>query len=149
MVDAIITKPTSNSQPSGLLFLTKTTGFGGAMTTGPVQVVGEVLTVKRAGAYQHLTLVAPRVPERFRPGQFMGLDEEEPEKEASSEAWTRWLPLRGVNLCIDEASNLRLRVFPAAWPEPLGGFMTGPVIAIDNQALPTEASVDLDPPDEF
>ena len=27
--------------------------------TGPVQVVGEVLTVKRAGAYHHLTMVAP------------------------------------------------------------------------------------------
>ena len=34
---------------------------------------GEVLSVKRAGAYQHLTLVAPGVPERFRPGTFVTL----------------------------------------------------------------------------
>ena len=36
-----------------------------------MQVVGEVLTVKRAGAYHHLTMVAPGVPERFRPGTFV------------------------------------------------------------------------------
>lgn len=41
--------------------------------TGPVQVAGEVLTVKRVGAYQHLTLVAPGVAERFRPGSFVAL----------------------------------------------------------------------------
>jgi dihydroorotate dehydrogenase electron transfer subunit len=42
-----------------------------APVSGPVQVTGEVLSVKRAGAYQHLTLVAPGVPERFRPGTFV------------------------------------------------------------------------------
>ncbi len=40
---------------------------------GPVQVTGEVLTVKRVGAYHHLTLVAPGVAERFRPGSFVAL----------------------------------------------------------------------------
>lgn len=40
---------------------------------GPVQVSGEVLSVKRAGAYHHLTLVAPGVAERFRPGNFVAL----------------------------------------------------------------------------
>src|SRR6478735_3464571 len=35
---------------------------------GPVHVVGEVLGTKRIGAYQHLTLVAAGVAERFRPG---------------------------------------------------------------------------------
>jgi dihydroorotate dehydrogenase electron transfer subunit len=39
--------------------------------TGPVHVVGEVLSLKRSGAYQHLTLLAPGVPERFRPGTFV------------------------------------------------------------------------------
>lgn len=40
---------------------------------GPVQVAGEVLSNKRAGAYQHLTLVAPGVAERFRPGNLVAL----------------------------------------------------------------------------
>ena len=40
---------------------------------GPVQVPGEVLSNKRSGAYQHLTLVAPGVAERFRPGTFAAL----------------------------------------------------------------------------
>ncbi len=40
---------------------------------GPVQVPGEVLSNKRAGAYQHLTLVAPGVAERFRPGNTVAL----------------------------------------------------------------------------
>ena len=39
-----------------------------ATVRGPVQVHGEVLSNKRVGAYQHLTLVAPGVAERFRPG---------------------------------------------------------------------------------
>ncbi len=44
-----------------------------APETGPVQVVGEVLSVKRSGLYHHLTLVAPGVPERFRPGTFVAV----------------------------------------------------------------------------
>lgn len=46
------------------------------MTTGlrgPVQVRGEVLTLKRVGAYHHLTLLAPGVAERFRPGNLVAL----------------------------------------------------------------------------
>jgi dihydroorotate dehydrogenase electron transfer subunit len=39
--------------------------------TGPVRVAGEVLGVKRSGAFHHLTLVAPGVAERFRPGTFV------------------------------------------------------------------------------
>lgn len=35
---------------------------------GPIHVTGEVLSVKRVGAYRHLTLVAPGVAERYRPG---------------------------------------------------------------------------------
>jgi dihydroorotate dehydrogenase electron transfer subunit len=42
-------------------------------TRGPVQVQGEVLSNKRAGVYQHLTLVAPGVAERFRPGNLVAL----------------------------------------------------------------------------
>jgi len=40
---------------------------------GPVQVSGEVLTLKRVGAYHHLTLIAPGVAEGFRPGSFVAL----------------------------------------------------------------------------
>ena len=37
----------------------------------PVHVTGEVLSVKRVGAYRHLTLAAPGIAERFRPGTFI------------------------------------------------------------------------------
>jgi dihydroorotate dehydrogenase electron transfer subunit len=40
---------------------------------GPVQVEAEVLTNKRTGAYQHLTLLAPGVAERYRPGCLVAL----------------------------------------------------------------------------
>jgi dihydroorotate dehydrogenase electron transfer subunit len=42
------------------------------MTTA-VQVLGEVIGVKRAGAHRHLTLVAPGIPERFRPGNVLAI----------------------------------------------------------------------------
>jgi dihydroorotate dehydrogenase electron transfer subunit len=41
--------------------------------SSPVQVPGTVLTTRRVGAYQTMTLVAPGVAERFRPGQFVAL----------------------------------------------------------------------------
>ena len=42
-------------------------------TRTPLHVTGELLASKRVGAYQHLTLVAPGVPERFRPGTFVAV----------------------------------------------------------------------------
>ena len=39
----------------------------------PLHVTGEVLATKRMGAYRHLTLVAPGIPERFRPGTFVAV----------------------------------------------------------------------------
>jgi len=42
-------------------------------TTGPLHLTGEVLSVKRVGAYRHLTLVAPGLPQRFRPGSFVAV----------------------------------------------------------------------------
>jgi dihydroorotate dehydrogenase electron transfer subunit len=39
----------------------------------PVQASGTVLTVRQVGAYHAMTLVAPAVAERFRPGQFVAL----------------------------------------------------------------------------
>lgn len=43
------------------------------MTDSPVHVPGTLLTLRRAGAYHTMTLVAPGVAERFRPGQFVAL----------------------------------------------------------------------------
>ena len=39
----------------------------------PVQVVGEVLGVKRRGAYDSMTVVAPGIAEQARPGQFVAV----------------------------------------------------------------------------
>ncbi len=39
----------------------------------PVQVVGEVLSVRKMGAYQSMTLVAPGIAGQARPGQFVAL----------------------------------------------------------------------------
>lgn len=39
----------------------------------PVHVTGEVLATRKVGAYRHLTLVAPGIPDRFRPGNFVAL----------------------------------------------------------------------------
>jgi dihydroorotate dehydrogenase electron transfer subunit len=41
--------------------------------TPAVQVTGEVLGVKRVGAHRHVTLVAPGVAERFRPGTVLAV----------------------------------------------------------------------------
>jgi dihydroorotate dehydrogenase electron transfer subunit len=40
---------------------------------GPLHVTGEVLAGRRIGAHHHLTLVAPGIAERFRPGTFVAL----------------------------------------------------------------------------
>src|SRR3712207_8045360 len=50
----------------------------------PRQLRAEVLSVKRIGAYHHLTLVAPGVPERFRPGHFAAVRSEEHTSELQS-----------------------------------------------------------------
>ncbi len=50
-----------------------TAGEVAAGGSGPVQVVGEVLSSKRIGAHHLVTLVAPGVPERFRPGTMVAL----------------------------------------------------------------------------
>ena len=40
---------------------------------GPVHVDGEVVATKKVGAYRHLTLAAPGVPEQFRAGNFVAV----------------------------------------------------------------------------
>ena len=44
--------------------------------SGPVHVTAELLATKRIGAFHHLTLVAPGVPERFRAGTFLAVSVE-------------------------------------------------------------------------
>ena len=46
---------------------------GTGTAQGPLQVRGEVLSLRRVGAYHHLTLVAPGIAERTRPGHFVAL----------------------------------------------------------------------------
>lgn len=45
------------------------------MTTGrgPLHLTGDVLSVKKVGAFRHVTLVAPGIAERFRPGNFVAV----------------------------------------------------------------------------
>lgn len=38
---------------------------------GPVHVIGRVLATRKVGAYSHLTVAAPGIAERFRPGTFV------------------------------------------------------------------------------
>jgi dihydroorotate dehydrogenase electron transfer subunit len=44
------------------------------LTDAPVQASATVLTVRQVEAYHAMTLVAPAVAERFRPGQFVALE---------------------------------------------------------------------------
>ncbi|TAL23388.1 MAG: dihydroorotate dehydrogenase electron transfer subunit [Frankiales bacterium] len=45
----------------------------------PLQVQGEILSVKRVGAYQAMTVVAPGIPELTRPGHFLAVQVGGPE----------------------------------------------------------------------
>jgi dihydroorotate dehydrogenase electron transfer subunit len=47
--------------------------------SGPLQVQGEVLATRRVGAYTALTLLAPGIPERTRPGHFLAVQVGGPE----------------------------------------------------------------------
>jgi len=50
-----------------------TTGQTTGQRSGAVQVMGEVLGLRRVGEYQVLTLTAPGIPELTRPGHFVAL----------------------------------------------------------------------------
>src|SRR5262245_65552604 len=41
--------------------------------SGPLQVRGTVLTVRKVDAYHAITIVAPGIAARFKPGQFVAL----------------------------------------------------------------------------
>ncbi len=45
----------------------------------PLQVAGEILSIKRVGAYQAVTVIAPGIPELTRPGHFLAVQVGGPE----------------------------------------------------------------------
>lgn len=53
---------------------------------GPLHVDGELLATKRIGGHHHLTVSAPGVPERFRPGTFVAVSTG-PERLARRPLW--------------------------------------------------------------
>lgn len=68
---------------------------------GPVHVTGEVLASRRMGAYRQLTLAAPGVPDRFRPGTFVALSTG-PERLARRALWIhRVQPTGGYGATIE------------------------------------------------
>lgn len=54
---------------------------------GPVHVQGELLTAKRVGSHLHLTLVAPGIAERFRPGNFVAVSHGDRARLARTSIW--------------------------------------------------------------
>ena len=112
-----------------------------AVQTGPVQVTGEVLSVKKAGAYQHLTMVAPGIAERFRPGTFVTVAVGGP---LSSTTLRRGLPVHRVRptgayggtvecvFAVDDAAAAWLAAAPAGTPLDVVGPLGRPY------ALPKE-----------
>jgi dihydroorotate dehydrogenase electron transfer subunit len=74
------------------------------MTTSPyapVHVTGEVLATRKVGAYRHLTLVAPGIPDRFRPGNFVAVSTG-PERLARRAMWIhRVKPTGGYGATIE------------------------------------------------
>ena len=60
----------------------------------PVQVQGEVLSVRRAGAYHAMTVLAPGMSETYRPGHFVGVQVGGPE---SSMLLRRAFAITGVS----------------------------------------------------
>lgn len=68
---------------------------------GPVHVTGEVLATRRLGAYRLLTLAAPGVPDRFRPGTFVAVSTG-PERLARRALWIhRVKPTGGYGLTLE------------------------------------------------
>lgn len=61
-----------------------------------LHVTAEVLMTKRIGAYQHLTLVAPGVGERYRPGTFLAVGVDRPDEPAPTHLMRRALWIHKV-----------------------------------------------------
>jgi dihydroorotate dehydrogenase electron transfer subunit len=139
--------------------------------TGPVQVRGTVLTVRRVDAYYAMTAVAPGIAARFRPGQFVTLAVGGPATSmlmrrafsihdvrpdhggtvefvfAATGAGTRWLAERRARDVIDITGPLG-RPFPVP-RDPVscllvgGGYGSAPLFSLAGRLRDRRCSVDF------
>jgi dihydroorotate dehydrogenase electron transfer subunit len=139
--------------------------------TGPVQVRGTVLTVRRVDAYHAMTVVAPGIAARFRPGQFVTLAVGGPATSmltrrafsihdvrpdhggtvefvfAATGAGTRWLAERRARDVLDITGPLG-RPFPVP-RDPVscllvgGGYGSAPLFSLANRLRDRRCSVDF------
>jgi dihydroorotate dehydrogenase electron transfer subunit len=147
------------------------TNGNGEAETGPVQVRGTVLTVRRVDAYYAMTVVAPGVAARFRPGQFVTLAVGGPVTSmlmrrafsihdvrpdhggtvefvfAATGAGTRWLAERRARDVLDITGPLG-RPFPVP-RDPVscllvgGGYGSAPLFSLANRLRDRRCSVDF------
>jgi dihydroorotate dehydrogenase electron transfer subunit len=104
-----------------------TTGAPGSR--GPVHVRAEVVASRRLGAYRSLTLAAPGVPERFRPGNVVALSLG-PERMARRSFWVhRVRPVGGLGATVEVVVEPRGpgSAWLAAQPEGSRLALTGPL----------------------
>ena len=139
--------------------------------TGPVQVRGTVLTVRRVDAYYAMTVVAPGIAARFRPGQFVALAVGGPATSmlmrrafsihdvrpdhggtvefvfAATGAGTRWLAERRARDVLDITGPLG-RPFPVP-RDPVscllvgGGYGSAPLFSLASRLRDRRCSVDF------
>jgi dihydroorotate dehydrogenase electron transfer subunit len=147
------------------------THVNGEPETGPVQVRGTVLTVRRVDAYHAMTVVAPGIAARFRPGQFVTLAVGGPATSmltrrafsihdvrpdhggtvefvfAATGAGTRWLAERRARDVLDITGPLG-RPFPVP-RDPAscllvgGGYGSAPLFSLANRLRDRRCSVDF------
>jgi dihydroorotate dehydrogenase electron transfer subunit len=138
---------------------------------GPVQVRGTVLTVRRVDAYYAMTVVAPGIAARFKPGQFVALAVGGPVTSmllrrtfsihdvrpdhggtvefvfAATGAGTRWLAERRARDLLDITGPLG-RPFPVP-RDPVscllvgGGYGSAPLFSLANRLRERRCSVDF------
>jgi len=143
----------------------------GEAEAGPVQVRGTVLTVRRVDAYYAMTVVAPGIAARFRPGQFVALAVGGPVTSmllrrtfsihdvrpdhggtvefvfAATGAGTRWLAERRARDVLDITGPLG-RPFPVP-RDPVscllvgGGYGSAPLFSLANRLRERRCSVDF------
>ncbi len=139
--------------------------------SGPLQVRGTVLTVRRIDAYYAMTLVAPGIAARFKPGQFVALAVGGPDTSmllrrafsihdvrpdhggtvefvfAVSGRGTRWLAERRARDVLDVTGPLG-RPFPVP-RDPVscllvgGGYGSAPLFALADRLRERRCSVDF------
>src|SRR5258708_29474516 len=137
--------------------------------SGPLQVRGTVLTVRKVDAYHAITIVAPGIAARFKPGQFVALAVGGPETSmvlrrafsihdvrpdhggtvefvfAASGPGTRWLAERRARDVLDLTGPLG-RPFPVP-RAPVscllvgGGYGSAPLFALADRLRGTRRSV--------